>query len=61
MNSDQIQSILRTVFKTAGTYFVTQGYTTNDGWDKIIGAGAIVVGMLWSYWFHKTESKTDSQ
>lgn len=55
MNSDQIQSLIRSVLLSSGTLLTAHGIAVSaDQWTAIVGGIMAVAALVWSQWFHKT-------
>lgn len=60
MNTDQLNSLIRSVLKIIGTALLAHGYTTAGTWlgaEEIIGAIIAVAGFIASHNWHKDESQ----
>ena len=53
MNSDQIQSVARTVLKVAGGFLVAKGVTDEGTWTTISGGVLALAGLIWSHFHHQ--------
>lgn len=47
MNSETIQTILRSVLKVGGGFLVAKGLATDSGVTDAIGAVVTIVGFVW--------------
>lgn len=52
MNSDQIQSFLRTILKSVGTLLISKGYVSSTGWEEVLGSIVTIAGIAWSHFHH---------
>lgn len=52
MNSNQIQSLARSILLAAGAGLVTNGTITNGELQQIVGLALSVGSIIWSQYFH---------
>lgn len=57
MNTDQIQSIIRTLLTSGGAYLVTKGIINNGQLQEIIGAILALGSVAWSLWQKRESAK----
>lgn len=57
MTKEMFVDIVRTILKAVGGYWVASGVITGTDSDAIVGAAAVIAGLLWSWWStHKMEN-----
>ena len=54
MNSNQIQSLIRSVLLAAGAGLVASGKLTDASLQEIVGGLLALGSVVWSQYFHKT-------
>lgn len=52
---EQLESFVRTAFKTVGGYFGIEGYFTSSEYELVGGALAVLIGVIWSMYSHSDE------
>ena len=57
MNSDQIQSLIRTVLVTIGGSLVASGKITDPQLTQFAGAVAILGSLAWSLWSKRESAR----
>ena len=50
LNNELTKLVIRNVLGTSGAWFVSKGFLTNDETDKLMGALAVLVGILHHLW-----------
>jgi len=56
MNTDQVLSLARSIFKVVGGMLVAHGLTTDSVMQDIVGALLTLVGVAWSFIEHKDDA-----
>ena len=51
--NDQLQSLLRSILKFGGGWFVAKGMTDNSTAELVAAVLAALAGFVWSAWTHK--------
>ena len=54
MNSNQIQSLIRSVLLASGAGLVASGKLTDASLQEIVGGLLALGSVVWSQYFHKT-------
>lgn len=55
MNSDQIQSLIRSLLVSAGAGLVSRGIVSSSGLEEVAGAAGVLAMAAWGWW-EKRES-----
>ena len=50
LNNELTKLVIRNVLGTSGAWFVSKGFLTNDEQDKLVGALAVLAGILHHLW-----------
>jgi len=58
MNTNQVQSLIRSVLLTAGAGLVTKGLTDQAGLEQLIGGVLSLASIVWSQLHHKNAPPT---
>lgn len=51
-SKEQVSSLVRTVLKTAGSFFGAEAYFTGDEFTMVVGGIAVLAGVIWSALAH---------
>ena len=50
---DQLESLIRTLLKIAGTLFASYGWFSDGLWADVTGAVLLLFGVIWSWRVHR--------
>jgi len=60
MNSDIVQTLIRSVLKFGAAWLVTKGFANDSQAQELVGAIAGIIGVLWGIW-HRSAPPAASQ